>query len=106
MKLYMLEGKKAVRCSSVKQWGDSFEQPPGALVKLDLVDKGAGIRVSTIFLGIDLSYGQGTEPILFETMVFDKRGVAKRWPVRRCSTYEQAEAQHAEIVAMVKRELA
>lgn len=105
MKLYILEGKNAVRCNSVSKWGDSFERPPGNLVKLDYVDDVSKLRVSTIFLGLDLSDGRSTEPILFETMVFDRKGPIDRYSTRRCSTYDQAVAQHNEVLAQVRKDL-
>jgi hypothetical protein len=46
--------------------------------------------VSTIFLGMDLSYGFG-EPLFFETMVFD--GPEIIWS-RRSATYEEALDNH------------
>lgn len=61
-------------------------------------DEIGGARVSTVFLGIDYSFGNGP-PLLFETMIF---GGPHADYQTRCSTWEQAEAQHAEAVALVK----
>lgn len=54
--------------------------------------------VSTVFLGIDHSYGAG--PVLFETLVF---GVGKMdgW-MWRYSTLEEAKAGHQKVVNAVK----
>ena len=38
--------------------------------KLQHRDKVLGIRISTVFLGLDHSFGIG-EPVLWETMIFD-----------------------------------
>lgn len=59
------------------------------------------IDVSTVFLaaGIDLSWGQG-KPQFFETMVFG--GLKFNDMQYRWSTWEEAEAGHAAIVAMVR----
>lgn len=54
-----------------------------------------GGSISTVFLGFDhRHFGEG-EPLLFETAVFLKGAVDI---FGRCSTWDQAEAQHAEAV--------
>lgn len=58
-------------------------------------------RISTIFMGIDRSYGYGP-PILFETMVF---GGALDLEMARYYTWDEAEAGHKEMVERVKRSL-
>ena len=52
--------------------------------------------VSTVFLGIDHGFGMGP-PLLFETMVFDESGNDD--DCERYTTWEEAEAGHAKIVA-------
>jgi hypothetical protein len=54
-------------------------------------------RVSTVFLGLDHSFGDGP-PVLFETMVF---GGPLDQEQERCCTWEEAEAMHAAMVARV-----
>jgi hypothetical protein len=55
--------------------------------------------VSTVFLGIDHSFGSGP-PVLWETMVF---GGPMDQEQDRCSgSREQAEAMHAKMVERVK----
>lgn len=49
-----------------------------------------GTVVSTVFLGLDLSFGDG-EPLLFETMVFGGDHDGK---MTRSSTWDQAWADH------------
>lgn len=64
-----------------------------------------GGRVSTVFLGLDHSFGHGP-PLLFETMTFfaadgcDAGGYFNRY-----STWAQAEAGHARIVFEVRRDI-
>jgi hypothetical protein len=53
-------------------------------------------EVRTEFLGVDLRLGWG-EPLLFETVIVG--GLYDQYQ-RRCSTWEQAEAQHAEAVKL------
>lgn len=57
-----------------------------------------GVRVSTVFLGLDHSFG-GRCPMLFETMVF---GGQLNGEQERCSTYDEAEAMHSKWVEAVK----
>lgn len=64
-------------------------------------------RVSTVFLGLDhnfhrVFYGDGP-PIVFETMVF--MGLGEVRDEERCSTWDEAIAQHERIVTRLKREL-
>lgn len=49
-----------------------------------------GIRVSTVFLGINHRFGEGP-PLLFETMIFG--GIEDGWQ-ERCSTWDEATALH------------
>ena len=67
-------------------------------VALDFI---AGIRVSTVFLGIDHNFSMSGRPILFETMVFVGRW-GRDFDTRRYCFYEQAEAGHKEIVENIK----
>jgi hypothetical protein len=58
------------------------------------------VTVSTAFLGLDHNrLGRGT-PILFQTMIFGADGDSLHQ--NRCSTWEQAEAMHAEAVAKMR----
>lgn len=75
------------------------------------------IWISTVFLGLDHNYFDGP-PLLFETMVFGPRDhlfefAGKKRLIReelgwqdRCSTYDEAEKQHAEAVAWAEEKLA
>lgn len=61
-----------------------------------------GILVSTVWLGIDHSWGRYDAPLIFETMVFASRtevGVGPELDVRRYTTKTEALAGHAELVA-------
>lgn len=57
-------------------------------------------QVSTVFLGLDHAFFSGP-PLLFETMVFwhGEHGYEQE----RCSTWEQAEAMHREMIDQVRR---
>jgi hypothetical protein len=56
-----------------------------------------GRAVSTVFLGLDHSWWPDSPPHLFETMVLPDAEL-----VERCSTWEQAERQHADAVASLR----
>lgn len=51
-----------------------------------------GVRVSTVFLGLDHSWVPG-QPLLFETMIF---GGDHDGHQTRCTTWAEAEQMHAE----------
>ena len=95
---YILVGQTPVLEPDLLTWGRWFETADRVLACTEV---GANV-VSTVFLGLD--HGWGGSPILFETMVFtDGRGVDDL--TRRCSTWLEAEKQHAEIVEEVRAKL-
>lgn len=61
-----------------------------------------GIEVSTVFLGIDHSFGFGDRPLLFESMAFTDYGGDQ---CDRYATWEEAEAGHARMVEEVRAAL-
>ena len=89
---YILVGHEAVPATS-DQWGSWFEKAreERRVARTELAD---GIVVSTVFLGSDHQWGNGP-PHIFETMTF---GGPNDEDCERCSTWVQAEAQHAQAV--------
>lgn len=77
----------------VRAWGE-WVQKADRRIALDKFD---GVKVSTVFLGLDHNFGSG-EPLVFETMVF---GGPFDEECERYSTREQAIAGHAAMVAKV-----
>ena len=70
MKNYILDenGNPKVELDIMK-WAEWFEVPENRVIARDEVN---GVRVSTVFLGLDHNFdGQG-DPILWETMTFGK----------------------------------
>jgi hypothetical protein len=59
----------------------------------------AGVRVSTVWLGLDHSWGLSGPPLIFETMVFGGKFDEWAW---RYSTEREAREGHARIVAAVR----
>jgi hypothetical protein len=66
-------------------------------VDYDIISPTVG--VSTIFLGVDHSLLDSV-PVLFETMVFDEKGLSEQ---RRYHTWDEAMAGHAEIVTRLRK---
>lgn len=101
--LYKLDGHTPVRCDDVVEWGQWLAADSELPHSSRVVARTAigDLTVSTVFLAIDHNWaelGDGT-PVLFETMVFGPGG--SDYGQDRCSTWEEAEAQHADTVQLV-----
>ena len=95
---YILKGKLAVPVKNSLEWAIWFETADRHVAHTQI----GGCWISTIFLGLDHSFRQSELPWLFETMIF--RGGEGRdcWC---CGTWEEAEKQHADAVALVRQEI-
>lgn len=82
---YILDGKTPKKVD-LMTWARWFENAERHVANI----KQGDIRVSTVFLGLDHSFGYGP-PMLFETMIF---GGEHDQYQDRCSTWEQAEEMH------------
>ena len=91
---YILENKIPVRCDDVIKWADWFEVADRRL----FVDMVKGVKVSTVFLGLDWTFGFGS-PQLFKTMIFG--GVYNNRQYMY-ATYAEAEAGHIEVCNFVR----
>ena len=101
---YVLRDKKAVkieRPDAVLQWAKEYEtdRMSNRRVAETLLD-GDKVRVSTVFLGLDHSFGQGA-PLLFETLIF---GGPHSDYQERYSTWDEAEVGHAKAVNLASGE--
>lgn len=85
---YILIGRTPVECNDLLTWGRCLEVS-GRRVALT---NGFSLRVSTVFLGLDHSFGFGP-PLIFETMIFGKGGWCDEY-CDRYSTWQEAEAGH------------
>lgn len=96
---YILNDKgNPVAESDLMKWAQWFETAKRSVKDERLSILGQGeVRVSTVFLGLDHSFGGGA-PLFWETMVFG--GTLDEEQDRCGGSREQAEAMHA---AMVKR---
>lgn len=84
---------------SLEDWGRAFEQFDGRKIGNTQIN---GCTVSTVWLGIDHSFGQGGPPLIFETMIFDHRDEPEldEWCMRY-ATKEEAVKGHWEAVQLV-----
>jgi len=83
---YILDGKKTVKCDDIVKWAQWFEKADRHVARTEK----DGVKISTVFLGIDYSYGD-SKPLLFETMIFGGKHDQDQW---RYETWEEAETGH------------
>lgn len=93
---YILKGHKAVPCKNLMEWAKWIETADRDVAKTNITDE---ILVSTVFLGLDHRFGEGT-PLLFETMVF---GGSLDEQMERYGTWEEAESGHKRWVEKAKK---
>ena len=89
---YILDGKRAV-AAGLMVWARWYETADRKVANTER----KGIRVSTVFLGLDHGWGEGP-PQIFETLVF---GGEHDGDMDRYATWEEAEAGHAAMCAKV-----
>lgn len=77
-------------------WARWFETANRHLAK-DRIS--AKVWVSTVFLGLDHSFGEGEEPVLWETMIFGGRHDQATWRYR---SQEEALKGHQRAVALAR----
>ena len=95
LSLYILEGhavKGPVRWREYFAWQRT--NPETRVASTALTEE---IWISTVFLGMDHSFSGSGPPLLFETRIFG--GPSDKFQ-KRCSTWEEAEALHAEAVEL------
>jgi hypothetical protein len=98
---YILVGHEPVPEPDLFAWAAWFETADRH-VALDTV---GGYHVSTVFLGLDHNlFGDGP-PLLFETMVFHLAGGGEDLDMERYTTWDEAVAGHARIVAALRAEI-
>lgn len=90
---YILVGKEPVPEPNLLKWGKWFETA-NRKVRQDEID---GVRISTVFLGLDHSFGEGA-PLLFETMIF---GGEHDGYQTRASSWDEAVGQHLKAKKLV-----
>lgn len=91
---YILDGKTPVP-ADLMTWAKWFETSDRHVAQDVIGD----VRISTVFLGIDHRFGDEGPPLIFETMIF---GGPNDQYQTRSATWDEAEAQHAEALALVR----
>lgn len=90
--LYVLDAAgEPVREPDVIRWAKRFESGER---RVALAELPGGVRVSTVFLGIDHNFSGGGPPLLYETMVFG--GPHAFWQDRHASRVAALDA-HARV---------
>lgn len=97
-KFILDENGEAVPCADLMTWAEWFEK--SLLQRRILLDEIGGVKISTVFLGLNHRWGEGP-PILFESMIF---GGKYDQDMERYETKEQALAGHARMLERVKNE--
>ena len=95
---YILEGHTPVPVDDVMEWGKWFEHAD-RVVQVDILGTFEEITVSTVFLGLDHSFGMGPIPVLFETMIF---GGPHDQYQERYATWDEAVAGHQVALKLAK----
>lgn len=87
------EGEPQV-CEDIVKWGRWFQVTHNRIV--GRTDLSNGIRISTVFLGLDHSFNEGP-PVLWETMIFGAKGdeYQERYTSREAAILGHAEALEA-----------
>lgn len=96
--MYTLNGHEPVPCTDIRDWGQCFQSKDRIVAQTKL----GKYFVSTVFLGVDHSWGLGRKPILFETMVFGGDDNLDHDWTKRYRTWDEAEAGHEIVVAKIK----
>ena len=91
---WILKGRTPVPAKDSEQWGKWFEMANRHVGDTTI----EGVRVSTVFMGINYSWGGGP-PLLFETMIFGEGPGGRTY--ERYSTWAEARRGHGRAVAQV-----
>ena len=100
---YILDGHEPVPCKDPEVWAEWFETADRHVG----FDRIGDITISTVFIGIDYGHVSGGPPPMFETLIF-RRGEDDRYRgegMWRSPTWAAAEKNHAEAVALIRKEL-
>jgi len=92
---YILNGRNPIIESDLIKWATWFERS-GSERQVELSEPLTGVKVSTVFLGMD--HGFGDEIMLFETMIFggEHDGYCERY-----RTWSQAEKGHHKALILI-----
>jgi hypothetical protein len=92
---YILNGHVPVPEPDLMKWAKWFETADRIVAKTKVGNR----EVSTVFLALDHNFLCAGPPLFFETMIFPECAYCAR-----CSTWEEAEAEHRKAVEMLLEE--
>ena len=90
---YILDGKEPKPIEDLLEWAKAMERQNRVVKQTQIGD----VKVSTVFLGLDHSFGGGA-PLLFETMIF---GGKEDGYQDRYSTWDEAIEGHKKAVDLI-----
>lgn len=96
-KHYILNPDHSLREVDLWTWAEMFEDTENRRVAETII--APGIRVSTVFLGLDHNFSRKGPPIVFESMAFDDYGENA---CDRYATWDEAVRGHERMVAELK----
>lgn len=94
---YILRDHEPIACSNLMEWAKWFQTADRIVAQTEV----GRSKVSTVFLGLDHSFG-GKKPLLFETMIFEKKGKGQSCEMERYSTWDEAERGHKLMCKLAK----
>lgn len=101
-KCYRMDGSLYDGPDPLMEWARDLEDSRGRIIGQDALWN--GLWISTVWLGLDHSFGHGP-PLIFETMVFDhlNGGSGVDLDQQRYSTLAQAERGHRDMMREYSR---
>jgi hypothetical protein len=94
---YILDADHNAKPAELMEWAKFFEDMSKRRVANDHI---GDVRVSTVFLGLDHSFGEGP-PLIFETLIFGGPLDQEMW---RYSTWDEAVEGHQHAVDLVREQ--
>lgn len=81
---------------TLERWAKLLEDPTYKIIKQEVLPN--GMFVSTVWLGLNHSFFENISPLMFETMVFQKKGEWDEKDMQRYATLAKAKKGHKELV--------
>lgn len=95
--------KKDGTTCTMLEWSKLFENKKYKIVKQETLSN--GLFISTVWLGLDHSFGMIGKLLIFETMVFKNKDFSEEVDMQRYSTEEEAKKGHILMMEKYKKEV-
>jgi len=105
---YILDKNRMAVPVDAMTWGHWFEKASRSRERMVAQEEiGETYYVSTVFLGLDHSFGSNADPMLFEAMIFisadwSEHHMSEIW-MARCGTWDDAIDMHERAVAHAQK---